>query len=118
MFCQGFTLVIYPIEIDGTAEVPNGTNHLKYLLTHDIPFKKQSDMPSYGGYDLLVNLINDLTIKRLKINLGRCLRSMPKPFADRCDRKSLLFGNSRPAMAGNIGSQYKRQVQSPAQPFE
>ena len=65
-------------------------------------------MPSYGGYDLLVNLINDLTIKRLKINLGRCLRSMPKPFADRCDRKSLLFGNSRPAMAGNIGSQYKR----------
>ena len=29
-------------------------------------------MPSYGGYDLLVNLINDLTIKRLKINLGRC----------------------------------------------
>ena len=65
-------------------------------------------MPSYGGYDLLVNLINDLTIKRLKINLGRCLRSMPKPFADRCDRKSLLFGNSRPAMAGNIGSQYTR----------
>lgn len=40
MFCQGFTLVIYPIEIDGTAEVPNGTNHLKYLLTHDIPFQK------------------------------------------------------------------------------
>ena len=43
MFCQGFTLVIYPIEIDGTAEVPNGTNHLKYLLTHDIPFQKTED---------------------------------------------------------------------------
>ena len=59
-------------------------------------------MPSYGGYDLLVNLINDLTIKRLKINLGRCLRSMPKPFADRCDRKSLLFGNSSPLFTNYI----------------
>ena len=77
MFCQGFTLAIYPIEIDGTAEVPNGTNHLKYLLTHDIPFQKAIRYAFLWSYDLLVNLINDLTIKRTEDKSG----SLPQKYA-------------------------------------